>query len=73
MPTLEDTPILPTLGTLSLSDKVVVYDVSASPNGTVSMTVGDLLEQAIGLLPTSAPASIGDLWLNSGVLTRKMS
>ncbi len=73
MPTNHDIPGIPVVGTLSLSDKVLVYDVSLAPNGERGMTIGDLLEQAIGLLPTSAPASIGDLWLNSGVLTRKMS
>lgn len=73
MPTNNDIPITPALGTLSLSDKVIVYDISLQPSGERAMTVGDLLEQAIGLLPTSSPASVGDLWLNSGVLTRKMS
>lgn len=72
MPTPDDTPALPVLSTLSLSDKVQIYDVSER-NGTRAITVGELLEQAVGLLPTSSPASVGDLWLNSGVLTRKMS
>lgn len=71
--TNNEIPSAPVLATLSLSDKVVVYDVSSLPNGERAMTVGELLEQAVGLLPTSAPSTIGDLWLNSGVLTRKMS
>jgi hypothetical protein len=72
MPTLDDAPIQPVLSTLALTDKVQIFDVSAK-QGSKVITVGELLEQAVGLLPTSAPATVGDLWLNSGVLTRKMS
>ena len=73
MPTNNDIPITPALGTLSLSDQVLVYDVSLRPNGERSMTIGDLLEQAVGLLPTASPPAVGDLWLNAGVLTRRMA
>lgn len=73
MPTLEDAPKVPVVSALALTDLVQVYDVSSEPNGARTITVGELLEQAIGALPTSSPSSVGDLWLNSGVLTRKMS
>lgn len=74
MPSNNDLPIVPSLGTLSASDRVLVYDVSLQPNGERSMTVSALLEQAVGLLPTSASGlAVGKLWLNSGVLTRVMA
>lgn len=74
MPTNNELPSLSTLGTLSASDRVLVYDVSLQPNGERAMTIEALFEGYLALLPTSsAGLSVGDLWLNSGVLTRKMS
>jgi hypothetical protein len=72
MPTLDDAPIVPVLGTLAAGDLVQIFDVSGQKAQTI--TVAQLLEQAVGLLPTSnSGLAVGDLWLNSGVLTRKMS
>ena len=74
MATNNEIPALPAIGTLSASDKILVYDVSLQPNGERAITIESLFERYIGSLPTSsAGLSIGDLWLNSGVLTRKMS
>jgi hypothetical protein len=74
MPTLDDAPKTPRLSALVAGDLVQVYDVSAQPAGSKTITVAELLEQAVGLLPTSSSGlAVGDLWLNSGVLTRKMS
>lgn len=74
MPTNNDIPATPSIGTVASSDKVLVYDVSLQPNGERSVTVEKLFEDYIGSLPTSSSGlSIGDLWLNSGVVTRKMS
>ena len=74
MPTLDDAPKTPRLAALAAGDLVQVYDVSQQPTGAKTITAAELLEQAVGLLPTSsAGLAVGDLWLNSGVLTRKMS
>jgi hypothetical protein len=74
MPTLDDAPKTPRLATLVAGDLVQIYDVSAQPTGAKTITAAELLEQAVGLLPTSASGlAVGDLWLNSGVVTRKMS
>jgi hypothetical protein len=74
MPTLDDAPKAPVLGTLAAGDLVQVFDMSAQPAGAKTITAAQLLEQAVGLLPTSnSGLAVGDLWLNSGVLTRKMS
>lgn len=73
MPTIDDVPIMPVLTSLSLSDKLIVSRSGVSRDASAAITVGDLLVLAIGALPTTEPATVGDLWLNSGVLTRKMS
>ena len=74
MPTLDDAPKVPVLASLAAGDLVQVFDVSAQPAGAKAITAAQLLEQAVGLLPTSnSGLAVGDLWLNSGVLTRKMS
>jgi hypothetical protein len=74
MATNNEIPALPAIGTLSASDKILVYDVSLQPNGERAITIESLFESYIGSLPTSSSGlAIGDLWLNSGVLTRKMS
>lgn len=67
-------PSAPVIGTLAATDKVLVYDVSLQPNGERGMTIEQLFEGYLALLPTSnAGLSVGDLYLNSGALTRKMS
>jgi hypothetical protein len=69
MPTLDDAPTVPVLSALAAGDLVQIYDVSTQKPLTI--TVAQLLEQAVGLLPTSASGlTTGDLYLNSGVLTR---
>lgn len=70
MPTLDDAPIQPVLSTLALTDRVQIFDVSER-QGSKVITVGELLEQAVALLPTSSPPAVGDLWVNAGVLTRR--
>ena len=68
MPTLDDAPTLPVLSTLALTDLVQVYDVSTGSSRPI--TVAEFLEQAVGLLPTSATGlAAGDLYTNVGVLT----
>jgi hypothetical protein len=72
MPTLDDAPKTPRLAALVAGDLVQVYDVSAQPTGSKTMTVTQFLKQAVGTLPTSSSGlATGDLYLNSGVLTVK--
>lgn len=71
MPSLEDLPKVPTLAAVALTDLVVVYDISVQPNGVKTMTVLDLLTQAIAALPTTNAGASGTLYTNSGVLTLK--
>lgn len=74
MPTLDDAPKVAKTYTLAATDLVQTFDVSAQPNGAIPITIEQLFEGYLALLPTSASGlSVGDLWLNSGVLTRKMS
>ena len=74
MAKLSELPTIPALGTIYASDRIPIYDVSLQNNGERSITVEELFEKYIASLPTSSSGlAIGDLWLNSGVLTRKMS
>lgn len=72
MPTLDDAPTLPRVADLALNDLVQVYDVSK--NQARPITVAQLLEQALALLPTSdAELTTGQLYLDTGVLTAKQA
>lgn len=74
MAKLSELPSITPIGTIAATDRIPIYDVSLQPNGERAITIENLFEQYIGSLPTSATGlAIGDLWLNSGVLTRKMS
>jgi hypothetical protein len=70
MATNNEIPALPTLDTLSASDKVLVYDVSLQPNGERAMTIEQLFEGFVATLPDSSSGlPAGKLYLNAGVIT----
>lgn len=64
---LEDLKIIQTTTTVENTDKLVV--AKADSKTPKAITVGDLLKEAIGNLPTSDPAVAGELWVDTGVLT----
>lgn len=71
MPTLNDIPITPAIGTIAATDRIPIYDISLQPHGERAITIEALFEGYLASLPTSASGlSTGDLWMNSGVLTR---
>lgn len=67
--TNNDIPAAPVLASISLTDKIAIYDVSAIPNGERAITVGQFFQLAINALPTADPTVAGQLYLNAGVLT----
>jgi hypothetical protein len=69
---LEDALVAPQTTTVSASaDFIQVYVTASHPQGAKVISPANLLKAAVNALPSSSSGlAAGDLFLNSGVLTR---